>query len=70
MALVAWAGLRAAVVMAPAHGVPGQLVRAFLPILCGGVAYLAMARLLAIRELDELRGLLRRRAHARPPSSG
>jgi TRAP-type C4-dicarboxylate transport system permease small subunit len=70
MALVAWLGLRAATLMAPAHGVPGQLLRAFLPIGCGGIAYLAMARLLSIRELDELRTLLRRRAHARPPAAG
>jgi putative peptidoglycan lipid II flippase len=65
MAVVAWLALRGATLLVPAGGIPGQLVRAFGPIACGGVAYLAMARLLAIGELAELRTLLRRRAHAR-----
>jgi putative peptidoglycan lipid II flippase len=65
MAAVAWAALRGASAAVPGGGVPGQLVRAFGPIACGGLAYLAMARLLAIRELGDLRALGRRRAHAR-----
>ncbi len=70
MAIVAWLALRGATALVPGHGVPGQLVRAFGPIACGALAYLAMARLLGIGELGELRALVRRRAHARSLVSG
>ncbi len=70
MAIVAWLALRGAAALVPAYGVAGQLVRAFGPITCGALAYLAMARLLGIGELAELRALLRRRAHARSPVLG
>jgi putative peptidoglycan lipid II flippase len=62
LALAAWASSRGlAHLLAGPKRLPAQLVLAFGPIAAGGVAYLAAARVLRIRELDELVGTLRRR---------
>jgi putative peptidoglycan lipid II flippase len=62
LAVVAWGAERGLVLLLPAgKTLPRQLVLAFGPIAAGGLAYLAAARALGIRELDELLGALRRR---------
>jgi putative peptidoglycan lipid II flippase len=67
LAAAAWAaerGLSAA--LPPGKTLVRQLVLAFGPIAAGGLAYLAAARALGIRELDELvAAVRRRRARAR-----
>jgi putative peptidoglycan lipid II flippase len=62
LAAAAWVverGLAGA--LPPGKTLPRQLVLAFGPIAAGGAAYLAAARALGIRELDELVAALRRR---------
>src|SRR6266545_2372683 len=62
LALAAWAVERGlARALLPGKSLGRQLALAFAPITAGGVAYLAAARALGIRELDELRSALRRR---------
>ncbi len=62
LAVAAWLAERGLVRLLPiGKTLPRQLVLAFGPIAAGAVAYLAAARALGIRELDELRGALRRR---------
>jgi putative peptidoglycan lipid II flippase len=66
LAVAAWATQRGLVRLLPArHGLGRQLILAFVPIAAGGLAYLAAARALGIRELDELRSALRRRRSRR-----
>jgi putative peptidoglycan lipid II flippase len=67
LALVAWATLRGLAAVLPGHGLASQLALALVPIAVAGAAYLAAARILALRELDELgEALARRRRTARP----
>ena len=62
LAIVAWAAERGLVRLLPPGKTLGrQLVRAFGPIAAGGLAYLAAARALGVRELDELVSAVRRR---------
>ncbi len=62
LALAAWAVERGLVRLLPEGKSLGrQLALAFGPISAGAIAYLAVARALGIRELDELRSALRRR---------
>jgi putative peptidoglycan lipid II flippase len=62
LGLAAWAAERGiAWLLPPAKGLGRQLALAFGPIAAGGLAYLAAARALRIRELDEVVGVLRRR---------
>jgi putative peptidoglycan lipid II flippase len=62
LALAAWATQRGLARLLPGHkSLPRQLALAFGPIAAGGLVYLAAARALGIRELDELAGALRRR---------
>ena len=65
LAAVAWATARGLAEVLPPRGMRRQLALGLLPILTGGSAYLAAARLLRIREMDELLGALRRRARRR-----
>jgi putative peptidoglycan lipid II flippase len=69
LAVVAF-GTHALLVRAmPAGGLAGQLVRALVPIAAGGLAYLAAARLLGVRELQLVVDVVRRRRQrARPPA--
>jgi putative peptidoglycan lipid II flippase len=62
LVLAAWGTARALVPLLPAHGlVRRQLPLGLLPIVVAGLAYVAAAKALGIRELDELLGALRRR---------
>jgi putative peptidoglycan lipid II flippase len=62
LAAAAWGAHRGLAVLLPAGGGLGpRLALAFLPIAAGGLAYLAAARALGIRELEELLTALRRR---------
>jgi putative peptidoglycan lipid II flippase len=62
LALTAWASWRGlAHLLGGRKTLPAQLVLAFGPIAAGGLAYLATARALRIRELEELATTLRRR---------
>jgi putative peptidoglycan lipid II flippase len=68
LALVAWSAHRGLALVVPGRGLARQLALALAPIALGGAAYLASARLLGLRELDELWRGLRRRRGARPPA--
>jgi putative peptidoglycan lipid II flippase len=61
LALVALATERGVERLDLPAGLGAQLAVGLLPILAGGLAYLAVARALGIRELDELAAALRRR---------
>jgi putative peptidoglycan lipid II flippase len=62
LAIVAWAAERGLVRLLPPGKTLGrQLALAFGPIAAGGLAYLAAARALGVRELDELVSAVRRR---------
>ncbi len=61
LALVGWATWRGLDRLLPAGGLARQLAVGLLPVAAGAAAYLAAARALGIRELDELRSALRRR---------
>ena len=62
LAAAAWAAERGlAALLPPGKTLPRQLLLAFGPISAGALAYLAAARALGIRELDELLAALRRR---------
>jgi putative peptidoglycan lipid II flippase len=61
LALAAWGTWRGLDRLLPAGGLARQLALGLLPVAAGAVAYLAAARALAIRELDELVAALRRR---------
>jgi putative peptidoglycan lipid II flippase len=61
LAVVAWATWRGLDRLLPAGGLARQLSVGLLPVAAGAVAYLAAARALGIRELDELVSALRRR---------
>jgi putative peptidoglycan lipid II flippase len=62
LAAAAWATERGLAGLLPGgKSLPRQLVLAFGPIAAGGLAYLAVARALGVRELDELLSALRRR---------
>jgi putative peptidoglycan lipid II flippase len=61
LALAAWGAWRGLDRLLPASGGVGrQLALGLCPVLAGALAYLAAARALAIRELDELLASLRR----------
>jgi putative peptidoglycan lipid II flippase len=60
LAVAAWGAARGLAPLLPPHGLRRQLPLALGPILAGALAYLAAARLLRIRELDELLSALRR----------
>jgi putative peptidoglycan lipid II flippase len=65
LVLAAWGVERGLAHLLPAgKTLPRQLALAFGPIAAGGLAYLAAARALGIRELDELLAALRRRRGA------
>jgi putative peptidoglycan lipid II flippase len=62
LALAAWAAERGlAHLLSGGKSLPRQLVLALVPIAAGGLAYLAAARALGIRELDELLAAVKRR---------
>jgi putative peptidoglycan lipid II flippase len=61
LALAAWAAERGLDRLLAPGGLGRQLALGLLPVLAGGLAYLAAARALRIRELDELVGAVRRR---------
>ncbi len=61
LAVVAWATWRGLDRLLPVGGLPRQLALGLVPVAAGALAYLAAARALGIRELDELVGALRRR---------
>jgi putative peptidoglycan lipid II flippase len=61
LALTAWGGWRGLDALLPRGGLWRQLTVGLVPIAAGGLAYLAAARALGIRELDELLAALRRR---------
>lgn len=61
LAAVAWGVERALQVLLAPGGIDRQLATGLVPVLAGGLAYLAAARLLGIAELGELVGALRRR---------
>lgn len=66
LAAAAWAAERGlAGLLPPGKTLTRQLVLALGPIAAGGLAYLAAARALGIRELDEILAALRRRRRAR-----
>ena len=68
LAGVAFGSMRLLAVALPQHGLVRQAVLALVPIGLAVPAYFAAARLLGIRELDEvLRVLRRRRTSGRPP---
>jgi putative peptidoglycan lipid II flippase len=69
LGVVAWGTHRGVTALVPGAGVPGQLLRALVPIALAGGAYVVAARLLRIEELDELLASLRRRARARSPGT-
>jgi putative peptidoglycan lipid II flippase len=66
LAGVAWGVGRALDGLLAPGGLGRQLAVALLPVLAGGLAYLAAARLLGIAELGELASALRRRRGGRP----
>jgi putative peptidoglycan lipid II flippase len=66
LALAAWGSARGLAAVLPGQGLPRQLALGLLPVAAGGLAYLAAAKALGIRELDELLGALRR-PRPRPP---
>ncbi len=70
LAVAAWAAMRGLASVLPPRGLGRQLALALGPIALAGGAYLAAARVLAVRELDELvRAIARRRGRsARPPA--
>jgi putative peptidoglycan lipid II flippase len=61
LALAAWGTWRGLDRLLPPGGLGRQLALGLLPVAAGALAYLAAARALAIRELDELVAALRRR---------
>jgi putative peptidoglycan lipid II flippase len=61
LALAAWAAWRGLDRLLPAGGLSRQLAVGLAPVAAGAAAYLAAARALRIRELDELLAALRRR---------
>jgi putative peptidoglycan lipid II flippase len=61
LALAAWAAWRGLDRLLPPGGLPRQLALGLVPVAAGAAAYLAAARALGIRELDELVSALRRR---------
>jgi putative peptidoglycan lipid II flippase len=62
LAVVAWGAWRGLDRLLPAAGgLPRQLALGLVPVVAGAAAYLAAARALGIRELDELLAALRRR---------
>ncbi len=61
LAAVAWITARGLSAVLPPRGLGRQLALGLLPVMAGGLAYLAAARLFRLRELDELLGALRRR---------
>jgi putative peptidoglycan lipid II flippase len=61
LAAAAWGAERGLADLLPAAGIARQLALALVPVLAGGVVYLAAARLLRIAELGELLGAIRRR---------
>ena len=67
LAVVAWGTLHVVAALLPGRGLGRQLCRALLPIALAGPAYFATARVIGIRELDDVSGLLRR-WRARPPA--
>jgi putative peptidoglycan lipid II flippase len=66
MAAAAWGAMAVVQRLAPGPGLAPQLAHALLPIGSGIAAYLAAARLLRIRELDDVLRLFRRRLPGRP----
>jgi putative peptidoglycan lipid II flippase len=65
MAAAAWGAMAVVQRLAPGPGLAPQLAHALLPIGSGIAAYLAAARLLRIRELDDVLRLFRRRLPGR-----
>jgi putative peptidoglycan lipid II flippase len=61
LAIAAWGTWRGLDRLLPAGGLGRQLALGLVPVAAGALAYLAAARALAIRELDELVAALRRR---------
>ncbi len=61
LAAVAWATARGLAPLLPTRGLGRQLAMGLVPVAAGLLAYLAAARALGIRELDELAAALRRR---------
>jgi hypothetical protein len=61
LALAAWGAWRGLDRLLPAGGLARQLAVGLGPVAAGAAAYLAAARALGIRELDELVAALRRR---------
>jgi putative peptidoglycan lipid II flippase len=61
LAAVAWGSWRALERLLPGEGLVRQLAIGLVPVAAGAIAFLAAARALRIRELDELVGALRRR---------
>ncbi len=61
LAVAAWGSARGLAAVVPGHGARRQLVLGLVPVLVGGSAYLAAAKLLRIHELEELVSALRRR---------
>jgi hypothetical protein len=65
LALVAWGAVRGLRLLLPPQGLGRQLALALIPVGLGGLSYLGAARLLRVRELDELWKGVRRRLAAR-----
>jgi hypothetical protein len=65
LAAVAWGTERALGGLAVPAGIGRQMIHGVAPIVAGGLAYLAAARALRIREMGELADVLRRRAAER-----
>ncbi len=61
LGVAAWASWRGLAGLLPHPGLAGRLALGLVPVLAGGLAYLAAARALGISELGELAGALRRR---------
>jgi putative peptidoglycan lipid II flippase len=61
LALVAWGTAKGLAPLLAPRGIGRQLVLGLVPVLTGGLAYLAAAKALGIPELDELLGALRRK---------
>jgi putative peptidoglycan lipid II flippase len=68
LAVAAWGTARGLGAALPPGGVGRQLALGLGPVLAGGLAYLAAARLLRIGELEELVAALRRRRGRGPPA--